>query len=81
MPEMDGYEATAAIRPLQSALQIYTPVIALTAHAMHGDRERCLQAGMDEYVVKPIAAQDLFAKIDLVTNAANRFSHSPPTIR
>ena len=81
MPEMDGYEATAAIRQFQSTRNTYTPVIALTAHAMQGDRERCLQAGMDEYVVKPIAAQDLFAKIDLVTDAVNPSRHSPSTIR
>ena len=73
MPEMDGYEATAAVRRLQSARQTYTPVIALTAHAMQGDRERCLQADMDEYVLKPIAAQDLFTKRDLVTKSSATF--------
>lgn len=64
MPEMDGFEATAAIRRLQSIRNIYTPVIALTAHAMNGDRERCLLAGMDEHVTKPLSASELFAKID-----------------
>ena len=64
MPEMDGYEATAAIRRLQASRGIYTPVIALTAHAMKGDRERCLLAGMDEYVAKPISADELFSKME-----------------
>ncbi|MFN0104341.1 MAG: response regulator [Bryobacteraceae bacterium] len=66
MPEMDGYEATAAIRRLQGGRKTYTPVIALTAHAMKGDRERCLLAGMDDYVAKPISAAELFAKIERV---------------
>ncbi|HTO95483.1 MAG TPA: response regulator [Myxococcales bacterium] len=64
MPEMDGLQATAAIRDLESAGHRRTPIIGVTAHAMKGDRERCLAAGMDGYVAKPIRAELLFQAID-----------------
>ncbi|MFN3152367.1 response regulator [Bremerella sp.] len=66
MPIMDGFEATAEIRKIQSETGRITPVIAMTAHAMKGDRERCLDAGMDDYVTKPINASVLYEAIERV---------------
>lgn len=60
MPEMDGYDATRAIRALPKDAS-RTPVIAMTANAMEGDRRKCLDAGMDDYIAKPIRSQELFA--------------------
>jgi len=64
MPEMDGLEATAAIRSLERATGVHLPILAMTAHAMKGDEEECLAAGMDGYITKPIRSEDLFAAID-----------------
>jgi CheY-like chemotaxis protein len=60
MPVMDGYEATRRIRELDQAARRHTPVIAITAHAMASDRERCHAAGMDDYITKPIQPMELF---------------------
>ena len=66
MPEMDGIEATNVIRQKEQKSGAHIPIIAMTAHAMQGDRERCLQAGMDAYVAKPVNTKDLFAAIENV---------------
>jgi PAS domain S-box-containing protein len=69
MPDMDGFEATAAIRQQEQATGAHLPIIAMTAYALKGDRERCLEAGMDAYVSKPINTDELFRAIDSVLSA------------
>jgi two-component system, sensor histidine kinase and response regulator len=69
MPEMDGFQATAAIRAREQATGAHLPIVALTAHALQGDRERCLAAGMDGYLAKPIRSEEL---IELVESMASR---------
>ena len=64
MPEMDGLEATACIRLKEQLTGRHIPIFAMTAYAMKGDRERCLETGMDGYVSKPIKAEELFSTID-----------------
>jgi PAS domain S-box-containing protein len=66
MPEMGGFEATALIRGQERATGRHVPIIAMTAHAMKGDRERCLAAGMDGYVSKPVRPDELGQAIDAV---------------
>jgi two-component system sensor histidine kinase/response regulator len=63
MPEMDGLEATAHIRTQERTTGAHIPIIAVTAHTLDNDRERCLAAGMDGYVAKPIQAADLWQVI------------------
>jgi CheY-like chemotaxis protein len=67
MPEMDGFEATARIRAGEANRARHLPILALTAHAMSGDRERCLAAGMDGYVSKPLQPAELIQAIADVT--------------
>jgi CheY-like chemotaxis protein len=78
MPEMDGLAATGAIREHERAAGGRVPIIAMTAHAMKGDRERCLQAGMDGYVSKPVEADHL---IEAVETAAGSFDPSRAAAR
>jgi PAS domain S-box-containing protein len=63
MPDMDGFETTKAIRAQERISKKHLPIVAMTAHAMSGDRERCLAAGMDSYVTKPVDATKLFTAI------------------
>jgi two-component system sensor histidine kinase/response regulator len=67
MPEMDGHPATTAIRKAEEGTGIHMPIVALTAHAMSGDREACIAAGADGYLAKPINPKDLFAIIESLT--------------
>ncbi|HET9261404.1 MAG TPA: response regulator [Vicinamibacterales bacterium] len=70
MPEMSGLEATHAIRAYEQVRGGHVPIIALTAHAMQGDRERCLAGGMDGYLSKPIDAEDLTATVERLSGPA-----------
>jgi two-component system, sensor histidine kinase and response regulator len=70
MPEMDGFEATAAIREKEKTTGLHIPIIAMTANALKGDEERSIAAGMDGYISKPIRTLELFATIErLLANA------------
>jgi CheY-like chemotaxis protein len=80
MPVMNGIEATQAIREKEQGGSVHTPIIALTAHAMKGDRERCLEAGMDDYLPKPINPDSLFATMHKVVSKFRKKSvkqHTP----
>ena len=76
MPEMDGFEATKQIREKEQASGAHLPIIALTAHAMQGDQERCLVGGMDGYVAKPIKLEALFSVIEKVVPSMNHSPHA-----
>jgi CheY-like chemotaxis protein len=82
MPEMDGLEATAEIRAREELTGEHIPIIAITAHAMNGDRERCLEGGMDGYVAKPIEAPALFVAIgDVLGSSCARISVEASDVR
>jgi CheY-like chemotaxis protein len=78
MPEMSGFEATDAIRARESASGQRIPIVAMTAHAMKGDREKCLASGMDYYITKPINPTALFELIESVAPDAKRAPAAPP---
>jgi two-component system, sensor histidine kinase and response regulator len=78
MPEMDGFEATAHIRAQERTSGAHIPIVAMTAHAMKGDRERCLEAGMDGYVSKPVQPCELYDA--LASLALSSMSAEPMTI-
>jgi CheY-like chemotaxis protein len=77
MPDMNGFEATSVIRRRERVTGRHVPIIAMTAHAMTGDRERCLEAGMDDYVPKPIDAASLYAAIDRAMSRAGAGAQPP----
>jgi len=64
MPVMNGLEVTRAVREREKITRLHVPILAMTAHAMVGDKESCLEAGMDGYVSKPLQPKELFALID-----------------
>jgi CheY-like chemotaxis protein/HPt (histidine-containing phosphotransfer) domain-containing protein len=74
MPELDGLEATHLIREWEQSTGQHIPIIAMTAHAMAGDRERCLDAGMDDYVSKPLEPKVLFSALDRWAQANGNIS-------
>ena len=79
MPEMDGLEATAAIRAREEESGDHLPIIAMTAHAMKGDRERFLAAGMDGYVAKPVRPRELYEVVEGVATMVERDEAAPPS--
>ncbi|MCC7417730.1 MAG: response regulator [Acidobacteria bacterium] len=78
MPEMGGLEATAAIRAAERASGGHMPIVAMTAHAMKGDRERCLQAGMDDYIAKPLEPRLLFTLVERAAEGGHPAAAAAP---
>ena len=80
MPDMDGLEATAAIRARELETGAHMPIIAMTAHAMKGDRERFLAAGMDGYVAKPVRPLELYEAVEGTTSGSDRIESEPEQV-
>lgn len=78
MPEMDGFETTRELRKRESSREVHLPVVALTAHAMERDKQRCLAAGMDAYAAKPIRMDELGQLLMKLTNAQREVANSKP---
>jgi PAS domain S-box-containing protein len=79
MPDIDGLEATRLIRELETGSRRHVPIVAMTAHAMKGDRERCLSSGMDGYISKPVRSQELFDVVEQLTRTTAANADSGPT--
>ena len=75
MPAMNGHDASRAIRSAEQGTGSRTPIIAMTAHAMKGDREQCLQAGMDDYLTKPVLIRELEAMLERFSTLELRSRH------
>ncbi|MGV3533638.1 MAG: response regulator, partial [Chthoniobacteraceae bacterium] len=77
MPEMDGFEATQNIRELEQKIGRHTPIVAMTAHAIAGDRERCLDAGMDDYISKPLEKTELLELLGRISRSRTAAAATP----
>ena len=80
MPDMDGLEATAAIREREQISGCHIPIVAMTAHAIKGFREKCLEAGMDDYITKPIEPRELYRVVEAVVPASAASEQQPCAI-
>ena len=69
MPEMDGFEATSRIRQYQKESGVHIPIVAMTANAMKGDREKCIEAGMDDYLSKPVKVRELLEVLEKINSS------------
>jgi CheY-like chemotaxis protein len=80
MPDMDGLQASIRIREIEKSRGTYTPILALTAHTMKGDRERCLAAGMDQFINKPIDAEKFVEVVEAAAAAGRLGNPATPLV-